>query len=159
MYREKLRLERADASTAEMIDASINFAITAWHMTDWISKEHPIVVDSLLGQLNTPSERIRNFQQWIRSQSAALAAFDVIANAAKHGGFANSRHDRPEVDTQLVAHRTKEMDEDVWRFFAFMRGELSLEVDVNGDRQPMIAAMSHALLYWEHFLEHHCSSN
>ncbi len=39
LYREKQRFEKAGSDNEgrkNQVDAAVNFAITAWHMTDWV---------------------------------------------------------------------------------------------------------------------------
>jgi hypothetical protein len=84
---------------SDHVDAAINFAITAWHMTDWVWVQHE---DKLREHFHMNCRR--EFQDEMRRLCPGLAVCDVIANAAKHGGVAHDRKDRPGIETVLIAH-------------------------------------------------------
>ena len=104
--REKRRFENAeetDAGRGDRIDAILNFAITAWHMTDWVWKRHEQIIRERFSVAG-----LEEFQKAMIRCCSELAACDVLANAAKHGGVAHARAHRPNVETVLLASRETE---------------------------------------------------
>ncbi len=161
--REKRRFEKAGSNRenlADQVDAAINFAITAWHMTDWVwgQQKHKL-------RENFHVRGLKEFQNEMRQLCPGLAVCDVIANAAKHGGAADKREDRPEIVTVLVAHPVAEVAEAVEllavpahrRWFALLaHRRWSLEIKVNGKREDLLALLNRVSLFWHKFIQRHC---
>ncbi len=106
LYREKQRFETAELNgegLADQVDAAINFAIAAWHMTDWVWGQQERALRKYFDVNNK-----RGFQNEMRRQCSDLAVCDAIASAAKHGGTAHKREGRPEIETILVANPVTE---------------------------------------------------
>lgn len=142
LYREKERFEKAakGEDLREQIDAAINFAITAWHITDWIWKSHKAALTEHYGECK------RGFQRKIKEECPDLAVCDVIANAAKHGGAADLRKDRPNLETILVAHPVElvaELDKRGW----------SLRIEVDGKSDDPHAVFYRAFQFWHRFIQ------
>ena len=96
LRREKRRLrtvEHDSDSRNDQIDAAINFALTAWHLTDWLWQRRKPDWDRLFGA-KTKIE----FQKELRRRCPCLGVCDVIANAFKHGGSAHTKEHRPDVE-------------------------------------------------------------
>ena len=81
---EKLKreLERLQQDETYQSDHAFNFAVTAWHMTDWVHK------DARQRDPTNPNpfgyKRIGNFQQFVRGDCRALGICDELANGSKH---------------------------------------------------------------------------
>jgi hypothetical protein len=162
LYREKQRFETAGLDRkgqADQVDAAINFAITAWHMTDWVWHQQQ---QKLCEYFEVKC--LREFQDEMRRRCPSLAVCDIIANAAKHGGTAHKREDRPEIETVLVAHPVAKREPSVeflavsehrwWSLLAYRRWSLKIEVD--GTPQDPLALLNSVHLHWHKFIQQHC---
>ena len=152
--REKQRFEKAELnreSRADQVDAAINFSITAWHLTDWVwgQQEHTLREYFDVNDFN-------GFQNEMRRLCTDLAVCDVIANAAKHGGTAHKREDRPEIDTILVADSVNEGAAGVELFAASAHRQWSLEIEVDGARRDPHALFNRVFRFWHGFIQQHC---
>jgi hypothetical protein len=82
-YLDKLeweyeRLMKAGAADAtELGYHTLNFLITAWHMTDWT---YPYLTASVKAKF----PKLRDFQDWVKNQSRELAATRDLATGGKH---------------------------------------------------------------------------
>lgn len=153
LHREKQRYENARSDNEgrqNQIDAAINFAITAWHMTDWIWLRQKDALGRCLG-VSCP----REFQNKMRQQCPELAVCDVIANAAKHGGAAHPREDRPEIETVLIAERVAEGAPGV-ELIAVTEPEWSLKIRVNGEPKDPLELFNRVFHFWHKFIQQYC---
>jgi hypothetical protein len=117
-------------------------------MTDWVWVQHE---DKLREHFHVNSRR--EFQDDIRRLCPGLAVCDVIANAAKHGGVAHDRKDRPGIETVLIAHPVGNgaggaevvavLDERRW----------SLIIEVDGVPQDPRAIFNQIFLFWHRFIQ------
>ena len=151
LHREKQRFESAGSGfegLRNQIDAAINFAITAWHMTDWACrwKEKE--------QFN--KDKLHRFQCEVRRQCPDLAVCDVIANAAKHGGTADMKGNRPEIKTVLVADPVAEGALGVELYAEGADPEWSLQIHVNGKPEDLHAVFYRVFGFWHKFIQHYC---
>jgi hypothetical protein len=154
LHREKRRFERAESSRegmSDQVDAAINFAITAWHMTDWVWVQHE---DKLREHFHVNSKR--KFQDEMRRLCPGLAACDVIANAAKHGGVAHDREDRPGIETVLIAHPVGEGSGGPEVVAVLAQRRWSLIIEVDGIPQDPSALFDQVFLFWHRFIQQHC---
>jgi hypothetical protein len=162
LYREKQRFENATSNEqglADQVDAALNFALTAWHITDWVWVRRRDELREYFG-VGTLGE----FQNEIRRRCPGLAVCDVIANAAKHGGAANEREDRPEIETVLVAHPVAEGEAGVeflvvpahrrWSWLPHRRWSLKIKVD--GTPEDPVALLNKTFLFWHKFIQQYC---
>lgn len=162
MHREKVRFEKAENEGArrEQIDFAINFAATAWHMTDWVWGCHE---DSVRRHFCLPLEDwnahtgLREFQRLMRTSSKGLAACDIIANAAKHGGVAQMKHGRPEFETLLVAYAVEGEPGAVELVAALTERAWSLEVMIDGRVHHPRVLFNEVFMLWFRFLQQQCS--
>ncbi|MFP3447575.1 hypothetical protein [Pseudomonas sp. SIMBA_067] len=109
-----------DSNPAGRVYKSMNCAITAWHMHDWIwqfSDEE--MKEQLALYLKVPKfKAIGDFSKAIQRLSPAIALCRQIGTAVKHVSLA---HNRPEVSTHVVrfedeyscGYRVKIVDGDV----------------------------------------------
>ena len=153
LYREKQRFEKAGSDNEgrkNQVDAAVNFAITAWHMTDWVwlRQEHELC--ECFGVKN-----LREFQDEMRQQCPELAVCDVIANAAKHGGAAHKRQDRPDVETVLVAEGAVGVE----ILAVTADPEWSLKIRVNGKPKDPLSLFTRVFLFWHKFIQKYCLAN
>lgn len=97
LHRELRRFEAAGDNRGDLIDAAINFSWTAWHLVEWLWLQREA------RYREEGFDSLGAFRKYVIGRCPHLAVFEVIANAAKHGGTAESRSDRPDVTTILVA--------------------------------------------------------
>lgn len=153
LYRERRRFENAGDSRQDQTDAVINFAITAWHLSEWVWRQYEA---KLRGQLGVQSEG--EFQRYLKENCRNLAVCDVIANAAKHGGRAHQRADRPDVETVLVAQPIDDgsnLAPDVL-VVAMMKREWSLNIRVDGKTEHARVVLRNVENFWQRLLQRHC---
>lgn len=153
LHREKSRLEKAESDReglADQVDAAVNFAITAWHMIDWVWQRREHEFRECLGV-----KCFREFQDEMRRQCRGLAVCDVIANAAKHGGTAHEREDRPEIETVLVADAVPGGPAGVELTAKLAERQWSLEIKVNGTREDLLALFNRVFLFWYKVIQKH----
>ena len=154
LYRERQRFGKAGSDNEgrrDQVDAAINFAITAWHMTDWVWDQHQ-------HQLCKSFEvsKISEFQNEMRRQFPDLAICDVIANAAKHGGTAHKKKDRPDVETILVAHPVANDAAGVELIAVLADRQWSLKIRVNGKPKDPLELFNRVFFFWHKFIQQHC---
>ena len=152
--REKRRFEKAELNgegRADQVDAAINFAITAWHLTDWVWSQRKHALREYF-DVND----IGGFQNEMRRLCPNLAVCDVIANAAKHGGTAHKREDRPEIETILVADSVTKGAAGVELFAAPAHRQWSLEIEVDGTRVDPLELLNSVFFFWHKFIQQHC---
>ncbi len=151
---EKRRFEKAEwkgEGRADQMDAAINFAITAWHVTDWVWGQHEYALCEYFGVRNK-----WEFQGEIRRSCSDLAVCDVIANAAKHGGAADEKEGRPDVETILVAHPVTNDAPGVELVAVQTDLQWSLEIEVDGKRKDPLELFNRVFLFWHKFIRKHC---
>ena len=151
---EKRRFERAELngeSRADQVDAAINFAITAWHMTDWVWGQH----EQMLRQ-RFSVDKLPEFQKAIRRKCSDLAVCDVITAAAKHGGTADERAYRPDVETILFAHPVANDAAGVELVAVQKAPQWSLEIEVDGKRKDPLELFNRVFRFWHKFIQKYC---
>ena len=152
--REKQRFKKAGSDNEgrqDQVDAAVNFAITAWHMTDWVWGRHEHKLREYFDVSNK-----REFQDEMRRRCFGLAVCDVIANAAKHGGYAHKREDRPEIETVLIADPVAEGAAGVELYAVVADPEWSLKIRVNGKPKDPLSLFNRVFLFWHKFIQQHC---
>ena len=151
---EKRRFEQAEFNgegRADQVDAAINFAITAWHVTDWVWGQHKRALREDFGVKTK-----REFQNKMRRECSNLAVCDVIANAAKHGGAAHEKMGRPDVETILVAHPVANDAAGVELIAVQTDLRWSLEIEVDGRRKDPLDLFNRVSFFWHKFIQKHC---
>ena len=153
LYREMQRFEKAGSDNEgrqNQVDAAVNFAITAWHMTDWVwhRKKHE------LGECFKVTSK-KQFQEEMRRRCLDLAVCDVIANAAKHGEPLRPMLHRPEIETVLVAHPVAEGAAGVELIATQKDRQWSLKIEVNGTPKDPHALFRRVFLCWHKFIQQH----
>ncbi len=151
---EKRRFEKAELNgegRADQVDAAINFAITAWHVTDWVWGQHEHALSECFGV-----EKLSEFQNTMRQRCSDLAVCDVIANAAKHGGAAYKKMGRPDVETILVAHPVANDAAGVELLAVQKDLQWSLEIEVDGKRKDPLDLFNRVFRFWHKFIQKHC---
>jgi hypothetical protein len=154
LHREKRRFEGAGSDQQGMsdkVDAAINFAITAWHMTDWVWVQRE---DKLRRHFDVDCKR--EFQNEMRRQCPDLAVCDVIANAAKHGGAAHEKEYRPHIESVLIAEPIGEHGIGAELLAVLTKHQLSLIIEVDGVRQDPRALLNRTYRFWYRFIQQHC---
>ncbi len=153
---EKRRFEAAEFNgegRADQVDAAINFAITAWHLTDWVWGQRKDTLREVYSVNN-----LTDFQNVMRRECPDLAVCDVIANAAKHGGAAYKMKDRPDVETILVADPVANDAAGVELLAVQTDHQWSLEIEVDGKRKDPLALFNRVFLFWHKFIQKHCAA-
>ncbi len=151
---EKRRFEKAEwkgEGRADQMDAAINFAITAWHVTDWVWGQHEHALSEYFGV-----KTLTKFQNEMRRECSDLAVCDVIANAAKHGGAAHEKMGRPDVETILVAHPASNDAAGVELVAVQTDLQWSLEIEVDGKRKDPLELFNRVFSFWHKFIQKHC---
>jgi len=152
LHRERRRFEQAGSDNDgrhDQVDAALNFAITAWHMTDWVWERKE----------QYPSEYFEedsehDFLNKIRVECPDLGICDVIANAAKHGGVAKQKDYRPkEVETVLVGKPISNGGSGVELYAVEVDREWSLKIEVDGKAESVHAVLSRVFLFWHNFIQ------
>jgi hypothetical protein len=154
VYREKRRFERAQSDPegmSDQVDAAINFAITAWHVTDWVWAQHE---GRLREHFHVNS--IRDFQAEIRRRCPGLAVCDVIANAAKHGGVAHARNDRPDIETILIAQPLAKDADGIETVVILNQHRWSLMIEVDTLPHNPHELFNRIFLFWHRFIQQYC---
>ncbi len=152
--REKQRFKKAGSDNEgrqDQVDAAVNFAITAWHMTDWVWGRHEHELREYFDVSNK-----REFQDEMRRRCFGLAVCDVIANAAKHGGTAHKKKDRPDIETILVAHPVANDAAGVELIAVLADRQWSLNIRVNGTPKEPLTLFNRVFLFWHKFIQQHC---
>lgn len=153
MRNEMRRFEEAEFNgkgRADQVDAAINFAITAWHVSDWVWGQHK----NALREYYRVNKKWK-FQDKIRRECSDLAVCDVIANAAKHGGVADEKEGRPDVETILVA-RPVASAAGVELVAVQTDLQWSLEIEVDGKRKDPLELFNRVFSFWHKFIQKHC---
>ncbi len=154
LRNEKRRFEEAEFNgegRADQVDAAINFAITAWHVTDWVWGQHEHALSECFGV-----EKLSEFQNEMRRRCSDLAVCDVMANAAKHGGAAHPKPGRPDVETILVAHPVANDAAGVELVAVQTDLQWSLQIEVDGKRKDPLELFNRVFLFWHKFIQKHC---
>lgn len=125
---------RGGGNRSEISDTAINAAWTAWHLVDWLWrhwKAKACRAFSLGG-----SDGKRSFFAAVRSAYPHLAVCDVIANASKHGGVAEQKDGRPDVETILLGYYQTSGDTSLkQKVLAIMKSRAGMVIVSNGQRQ------------------------
>lgn len=156
LYREKRRFEEAGADNEgrkDQVDAAVNFAITAWHMTDWAWQRRKHELGKCYGVSS-----LKNFQNELRKRCRDLAVCDVIANAAKHGGTAHNLENRPEIETILISEAA-ESAPSVELYVATSEPRWLLRIKVNDNPEDLQAIFYRVLGLWHRIIQKHFLSN
>jgi hypothetical protein len=93
------------------------------------------------------------FQNTLKSQRRELAIMDIIANAAKHGGAADARPDRPHVTTILSVDPTPNIGT---LFLEITKRDWSLKVTLDGQHHHFAVIAERAYGFWHTFVGRHC---
>ncbi len=156
LHREKHRFEKAELNgegRADQVDAAINFAITAWHVTDWVWGQRKDTLREVY-RVNNLTE----FQNKMRRECSDLAVCDVIANAAKHGGAAHEKMGRPDVETILVAHPVANDAAGVELVAVQTDLRWSLGIEVDGNHKDPLELFNRVFCFWHKFIQKHCAA-
>lgn len=99
--RELRRLDDPFADRTDRIDHAINFATTAWHIVDWLSKSSDPDIFKALQRLNL--ETLGKLHAHVRKECAGLQVCHQIATGAKHLEVHRLPQGRRVADTTLSA--------------------------------------------------------
>lgn len=108
---EKLRRESERLNSAsdpeEISDHAINFALTAWHLIDWLWKEHELGRMQFKGAAKAESAnwvKPGDFRDYICAQEPRIHVCGLIASTAKHRLLKDKRWpDQSEFETVVSA--------------------------------------------------------
>lgn len=117
----------------------MNFAITAWHMTDWT---FPHLQKDFLSKLQG-GETKAAFTKWTKERCRPLAACNMIANTCKH--FANANHDDPRIQILAKPSWDHVLNETPMRHM--------MQIIIDGKMQGLDEFARDVLTFWQWFLE------
>jgi hypothetical protein len=150
LHREMDRFRKSEGNRSDSMDHAINFCVTAWHMTDWVWDRYCNYL-----RYNSMGSKKSSFQLCIREKNAAMGVCDIIANAAKHGGKADTKEARPSVETLLVADPRPEGMSEIEFITTNRERPIELYVVVNGRQQRMYQVLYQAKEFWWNFKQAH----
>ena len=172
LEREFNRLAEDTFNPEEVVDHTINCAMTAWHMVDWVWELHfrgnNATLEKLAAQADIkrqPKEEERNYTpDWVKNAICqlcpAIGTCRDIANGTKH---AISGHQDPAVvETMVSARPTVEftLDSSTLGGGDVLGGPelpetqyLPKIVSNDGTRDGAIAVFDHAVQFWRSFLD------
>lgn len=142
--RELDRLIHAYSSIEEnrfVSDHGLNFAITAWHIADWVWKVYSPHNNKNLQALDL--KKLYDLQKMIRSNSEALAICYEIANGSKHMKLDKDSGYTPSVADTNASISSSMSTSDI---FYVLKVELP-----NGERKRAEEIFKDAVAYWEEF--------
>ena len=114
---ERRRLHAADLDLPkEVAYITINGAITAWHLCDWVF-EAAKGTRQLAEIMGGAPQSVADVQEWARARCPALAVCDHLANAAKHFERGPGKLD-PDLETVVEWYRFHKSDGSVDVFLA-----------------------------------------
>lgn len=146
--RELERLKQAK-SHHDLADHAKNLAVTLWHLADWVWECHSDLVRAHLNLPPKDKEAQQEFLRVLTANSPCLGACDVIANAAKHGGFAEKKV-RNRRDVNVVRRL---VDGDVTGILTGAEtGIWSLEITIDGHSHRAADLFASACHEWNDFL-------
>ncbi|WP_375787727.1 hypothetical protein ACE10Z_09730 [Bradyrhizobium sp. Pha-3] len=130
---------------------AMNFAITAYHLTEWVWKDFLKEDEAKRRELGI-GKSIESFKGWIAEKSIWTAQMQDLANGSKHfqaKGLPIHRHVVGPLNT--AAFNT----------LAFNEVTVTLMVDMGElDGRPHFVPATHlfevVLRFWRDFLRHHC---
>lgn len=118
---------------------TINCAVTAWSMADWVFDTLSVTQKTALGL----SEKVSSFKKHVQGESTALAVCREIADASKHKRVDHSPS--PTIGTPVM--EVWEAPNGNYSFsFPIVDGDLTLD---------SLAVMIEAREYWVEFFEKH----
>jgi hypothetical protein len=151
--RELDRLK--DGNREDSADHALNFAVTAWHLTEWvwasIKGNYPLR-QRLAAEIGEPATAfgVEAFQKWAM-RSGDIAVCQAICTFAKHVGA--DRAQSYSTDAQYVDSKwdTSPWDETPWD------GRYRLVIVDQGKREPAIPIFERALSLWTQFIHQNCA--
>jgi hypothetical protein len=86
--REMSRIAEPGASYEAVMDAGINGALTAWHLTDWVwvarFRDDPEARKTIEILTDDPRDGKRDFQAYVTRECSELALCEDVTNGFKH---------------------------------------------------------------------------
>ena len=135
-------------------DHAYNFAVTAWHMTDWLWRQAEVSEPSKRNHFGCRS--LQTFQNFIRRESGALDICSDLANGAKH--FVVSRRKKAVLGAEVS---TKVVEGGTLGSFVLGSDRLGGTIPVlkvrlaNGTSRLVEAIFKEAVSFWYKFFRSH----
>jgi hypothetical protein len=91
LERERARIDEAGGDRQKLSDHGINFAVTAWHLTDWVWRDMKSMyslkakIAKAVG-LSPQNLGLGEFQQYVCAECADMVYCQAIGTASKHVG-------------------------------------------------------------------------
>ncbi len=151
MERELERLNGTDVRQ-EVIDHGFNFAVTAWHMTEWawadMGDKHQLKLE-IRKELGKPPSKLSrdDFQKYVCEKSKPIDYCRVIATASKHLGV-----DHPSEFEAITSAKPTGPVLVSGEFGLSIDARATLKIVVDGERLPAIDIFELALAYWTTFI-------
>lgn len=148
----------------ELADLGFNFAVTAWHLVDWVwadIKDQHALKAALAGEagVRAPDFVLKQFQDLMRGRSDDLNFCRLIATASKHVGV-----ERLPGDPQAFTATGSAVPSTVLLGAAPLAtspltvgngGKYVLKIIVDGKRIPAVEVFERALEFWTQFIYRH----
>lgn len=160
LERELDRIRQCD-DREELADLGFNFAVTAWHLTDWvwadITSKHDLKV-LLAARANKSASKfgLAEFRDWMRKLSEDLNHCRLIATASKHVG-AERRPGDPGSFTATGSVSFSGGPTGAGPHGAAPHGayyeKWVLKIIVNGERKPGLDVFDRVCRFWKHFID------
>ncbi len=142
-------LKRLAQDEQNQSDHAFNFAVTAWHMSEWAYKA---AQERSQGSKPFGCASLRAFQNFIRKDCPALDICYDLANGSKHTEVARSSKAVIETGVSAVASRLL----DSFELGQDRLGGIALKVRfADGTSGYAIDVFMEALAYWKGILEQH----
>ncbi len=130
----------------DVCDHAINFATTAWHLTDWLWHYHGSHLKKLLGLKD-----IKEFYILLFDACPYLKTCDVIANAWKHGDLRVKEY-RPSVKTIMSFDPEITEDEDIISILDRLdSAKWKVIIEIDGESIPASTHFADVLNFWHGF--------
>lgn len=145
LHREKERYRDNVLSRENRTDAALNFSWTAWHLLEWFWTQNRAEIEQLYGV-----QDFAGFKGAAIERCSELRVFDVIANAAKHGGRAHAYPNRPDINTLLIFEPDANTANDAIELVSAELPEHKwhLAVVINGKENPLYVLMDAVFRFW-----------
>lgn len=166
LERELERIKQTD-DRDDLVDHSFNFAVTAWHLADWLwielqDKPHLKVRIAAAASMPPAGFTLTDFKAFICGQngSTAIDHCRVIATSSKHAGVSVVRQ-------ALLAPRVMPTQPREFRItrgwqadgtpIVHIRARWAPEIKIGSEIMSAISVFEEALCFWKSFVACHGS--
>jgi hypothetical protein len=152
LERERARIAEAGGNRQKLSDHGINFAVTAWHLTDWLwrgMKTMHALKAKIARAIGLPPQSLGldDFQKYVYAQCGELIYCQVIATASKHVGadrkLLNQGHYQRNIASGLSLTATMHVT---------FGTSWVLKIIDGSDRLPALSIFDAVLTFWTDFI-------